>query len=628
MNAHRERLIGTVRRELLDHILITGEAHARQILKTYENHYNRHRPHQARDQLPPQARRHPAPVHDLGAPDCCAPASSADSSTSTNTPLTCNDDLSNGTRSRCSPCRNFSGHCSTELRSEGRAVEAWALNSAPSPQTRPRGVAVAGRRTWARRPTRRGADRGSLGKRVLHRLLETQPGTTPEGVVERPVPDRVSNRVLTLAVWAVEVVPRPESGHAEPGPGVVGGAEQYGRTFTAVAGGDGDPCQQFEVRRDAERVVERLVDAQALAGVGKRVGRLAGREGGAGEHVLDPGHGPLLAAVVGQRPGFLAHVDSLGDLPLVHQRSGLENHGQHGDAGGLVRSGSAQSRQRLILQIDGPAVVVAEHGRQAEAGGRPRRRRIVPEPVGQDAGQLVENRPHGHVALQDGDVAGSPQGVDALAAGVGFDLEQLLQPVAPLGQQTAGDPVEPQRGRQPQSGPCLARGGPAELQCRAQVGVVASHEFASPHLVRPEPAGLGRLGQPQVVVPVPDPQGRLVTAGAKPVQPVLADRLQQAQPRVAVELLREHHGLVGQAGQHVEHVGVFDAVPAADVFGGGEVEAAGEDRQPAPQRSFGGRAQAETPVQRGSQQLLPVVAGKQPEAVVQPVQHLPGRQAA
>jgi putative transposase len=28
-------------------------------------HYNRHRPHQARDQLPPKAQQHPAAAHDL-----------------------------------------------------------------------------------------------------------------------------------------------------------------------------------------------------------------------------------------------------------------------------------------------------------------------------------------------------------------------------------------------------------------------------------------------------------------------------------------------------------------------------------------------------------------------------------
>ena len=67
MNAHCERVIGTIRREVLDHILILGEAHARQVLKTYESHYNRHRPHQARNQLPPEAQQHPVEDHDLGA---------------------------------------------------------------------------------------------------------------------------------------------------------------------------------------------------------------------------------------------------------------------------------------------------------------------------------------------------------------------------------------------------------------------------------------------------------------------------------------------------------------------------------------------------------------------------------
>lgn len=67
MNAHCERVIGTIRHELLDHILILGEAHARQVLRTFEDHYNRHRPHQARDQLPPDVGQRPTVTHDLDA---------------------------------------------------------------------------------------------------------------------------------------------------------------------------------------------------------------------------------------------------------------------------------------------------------------------------------------------------------------------------------------------------------------------------------------------------------------------------------------------------------------------------------------------------------------------------------
>ncbi|WP_167504677.1 integrase core domain-containing protein [Streptomyces malaysiensis] len=61
-NAHCERVIGTLRREALDHILILDEAHARHVLAEYQRHYNAHRPHRARHQLPPQAHQQPPPV--------------------------------------------------------------------------------------------------------------------------------------------------------------------------------------------------------------------------------------------------------------------------------------------------------------------------------------------------------------------------------------------------------------------------------------------------------------------------------------------------------------------------------------------------------------------------------------
>jgi putative transposase len=67
MNTHRERVIQTLRHELCDHILILNEAHARRLPATYQRHYNNHRPHQARSQLPPNSDQQPATVHDLRA---------------------------------------------------------------------------------------------------------------------------------------------------------------------------------------------------------------------------------------------------------------------------------------------------------------------------------------------------------------------------------------------------------------------------------------------------------------------------------------------------------------------------------------------------------------------------------
>jgi transposase InsO family protein len=52
-NAICERLVGTLRREVLDRILIFSERHLSKILAEYCAHYNDHRPHQSLDQRPP-----------------------------------------------------------------------------------------------------------------------------------------------------------------------------------------------------------------------------------------------------------------------------------------------------------------------------------------------------------------------------------------------------------------------------------------------------------------------------------------------------------------------------------------------------------------------------------------------
>ena len=55
-NACAERLIGSIRRECLDHVVVFGERHLRHVLLSYMNYYNEKRTHLSLDKDAPLSR--------------------------------------------------------------------------------------------------------------------------------------------------------------------------------------------------------------------------------------------------------------------------------------------------------------------------------------------------------------------------------------------------------------------------------------------------------------------------------------------------------------------------------------------------------------------------------------------
>ena len=61
-NGFAERLIGSIRRECLDHVIVLGEMHLRRVLKSYADYYNSFRTHRSLNKDAPVSR----PVQRIG----------------------------------------------------------------------------------------------------------------------------------------------------------------------------------------------------------------------------------------------------------------------------------------------------------------------------------------------------------------------------------------------------------------------------------------------------------------------------------------------------------------------------------------------------------------------------------
>jgi transposase InsO family protein len=61
-NGYAERLIGSIRRECVDHVIVLGDAHLRRVLRSYARYYNDIRTHRSLDKDAPVSR----PVQRIG----------------------------------------------------------------------------------------------------------------------------------------------------------------------------------------------------------------------------------------------------------------------------------------------------------------------------------------------------------------------------------------------------------------------------------------------------------------------------------------------------------------------------------------------------------------------------------
>ncbi len=132
------------------------------------------------------------------------------------------------------------------------------------------------------------------------------------------------------------------------------------------------------------------------------------------------------------------------------------------------------------------------------------------------------------------------------------------------------------------------------------------------------------LGERERPGRVPPGERRRLAGLVEPFARVEANRLEQAVAPLAPAFVRGDERLLDEPREHVGAAGHVEPVAGADRLDGGELEAAGEDGEPAEEHPLVGLEQVVAPLERRRERLLPrrrraVARAEQAEAVVEPL---------
>ena len=405
--------------------------------------------------------------------------------------------------------------------------------------------------------------RPGVTERPAHRRLPAEPRTRPYALLVPLVAQPFPGRRLALLVRGVVVGGAEQrQAHRRPHPGR--GALEH-RGLGGVALRRRDQREQLHREDRAEQVVEDVVDVQALD-----------------QQPPGPGRSPSVQAAYARTYSAYARVQR---SPCSRQTRRTSSHSRTAPGRSpwkaSVIASSTWPIRTIAVELADLLIAVERRTQQCLRTGH------VVGDQGQTAGAVLgvgqregvsavlrllpalgERGERGHrVALEDRHIAEHPQRLQPRPLVLGVEENGPLQPVPPLRQPAAADPVEPERAREVLAEMAAARLGQTLLHGTAQIRQLRLHTRG--HLALPgrEPVQLAPGGEPHVPVAVAPPQPGRVARRRQPVGAVRPDRVQHAVAHTRLGLLAGDHRLREQLAQHVQDVVGVQAVARAHVLG-------------------------------------------------------------